>query len=289
MARHIISLFPEDVERLVEPFAGSAAISHAAAYYNKSRTFTLNDANVPLVNLWQSIMLRPSETADRYDETWQGQFAGEKDYYNRIRDQFNRTQQPDYFLFLLTRCVKASVRYNASGEFNQSPDNRRKGTAPVTMRRNICGASQILGGRTRLCHGDYRSALEDVTPHDLIYMDPPYQGVCGNRDSRYVKGLAFDTFTVELARLNERGVSYILSYDGRTGEKRYGQPLPEGLDLTHVEIDAGRSSQATLLGKSSNTFESLYLSPALVRRLGRDEGTFVPHTAKQSALFEMAS
>jgi DNA adenine methylase len=289
MARHIISLFPEDVERLVEPFAGSAAISLAAAYHAKCRAFLLNDANIPLMDLWESILSRPSEIADRYEEIWQAQFADEGNYYNRIRDRFNRTQRPDYFLFLLTRCVKASVRYNASGEFNQSPDNRRKGTAPPTMRKNIYGASRILSGRTHLYREDYRGILGGVTANDVVYMDPPYQGVCGNRDSRYISGLAFDTFAVELAKLNERGISYILSYDGRTGEKKYGRPLSKDLDLFHVEINVGRSSQATLLGKESDTFESLYLSPALIRRLGRDVGTLQPPGAKQPLLFEMAS
>jgi DNA adenine methylase len=94
MARHIISLFPEDVERLVEPFAGSAAISLAAAYYAKCRVFLLNDANIPLMGLWESILSRPSEISDRYEEIWQAQFADEGNYYNGIRDQFNRTQRP---------------------------------------------------------------------------------------------------------------------------------------------------------------------------------------------------
>ena len=59
----------------------------------------------------------------------------------------------------------------------------------------------------------------------------------------------------------------MVSYDGRTGEKRYGAPLPAELKLLHLEIRVGRSTQATLLGRDSVTYESLYLSPALRRRL----------------------
>ncbi len=174
LARTILSFFRETVERLIEPFAGSAAVSPAAAYQNKACGFVLNDANIPLVNLWDDIIARPDEIAERYERLWQGQFtAGETHYYNRIRDEFNRTQRPDYFLFLLTRCVKASVRYNTNGEFNQSPDNRRKGTIPSTIKKNIDGASRIFSGRTRVMHGDYRRVLEGVTPQDIVYMDPP--------------------------------------------------------------------------------------------------------------------
>jgi DNA adenine methylase len=39
------------------------------------------------------------------------------------------------------------------------------------------------------------------------------------------------------------------------------------LGLHLVELDAGRSSQATLLGRAEVTVESLYLSPALAERL----------------------
>ena len=60
---------------------------------------------------------------------------------------------------------------------------------------------------------------------------------------------------------------YILSYDGRTGDKTYGIPLPENLFLTKIEIDAGRSSQATLLSRKENTFEAVFLSPALIEKI----------------------
>ena len=99
-------------------------------------------------------------------------------------------------------------------------------------------------------------------------MDPPYQGVCANRDPRYIRLLKFDAFTASLHRLNERQISFILSYDGKNGEKSYGKPMPSSLRLVHIEIDAGRSSQATLLGRNHNTYESIYLSPALVERIG---------------------
>ena len=49
----------------------------------------------------------------------------------------------------------------------------------------------------------------------------------------------------------------------RVQNRIYGKPLPAKLNLTLVEIEAGRSSQATLLGRSEMTVESLYLSPAL--------------------------
>ena len=101
----------------------------------------------------------------------------------------------------------------------------------------------------------------------LNYMDPPYQGVSGERDARYVAGLDLARFIDTLTELNQRRLSYIISFDGRLGDREYGPALPARLHLDRHELVAGRSSQATLLGRDEVTVESLYLSPALVTRL----------------------
>lgn len=266
IARAIVASFPSDAQRLFEPFAGSAAVSLAAAYLGKAEHFLLNDTNAPLMDLWDKIINEPEVIARQYRQLWESQHGREREYYDIIRVKFNRTHRPDYLLYLLARCVKASVRYNANGEFNQSPDNRRKGAHPDTMEHHIRGASRLLKGKATLSSCNYREALENVDPSDVVYMDPPYQGVCGNRDPRYVEGLPFDDFVETLRWLNDKGIAYIVSYDGRTGSKKFGRSLPSFLGLRHLEVTAGRSSQATLLGRSSVTYESLYLSPALISR-----------------------
>lgn len=287
LAQTIIACLPADSTRLVEPFAGSAAVSLAAAYAGKANTFLLNDINAPLMALWDAILDRPDEIADGYERLWQEQQGRECEYYDWVRAEFNRTHRPDYFLYLLARCVKAAVRYNADGEFNQSPDNRRKGARPGTMRSHVRRASHLLRGRTVLTSGDYRQTLAMAAAADVIYMDPPYQGVCASGDPRYLEGVAFDEFVDALAGLNARQIAYIVSYDGRTGVKTFGSPLPNTLCLKRLEIDAGRSSQATLLGRTANTYESLYLSPALVARLD-EKPVEVPDTVQQLPLFEAA-
>jgi len=122
---------------------------------------------------------------------------------------------------------------------------------------------------------DYTRVLAEAKPVDLVYMDPPYQGVCKNRDPRYVDAIRFVEFAEALEVLNERGVPFIVSYDGRTGDRTYGRKLPSHLGLYHAEIYAGRSTQATLLGRNHDTYESLYLSPALTEQL-----TQIPESLK---------
>jgi DNA adenine methylase len=289
LAGAILAYFPKDVEKLIEPFAGSAAVSLAAAHYRAAERFVFNDLNRALINLWDEIINRPQSIAAAYEALWNAQIGREREYYDFVRGQFNQTQRPDYLLYLLARCVKAAVRYNSNGEFNQSPDNRRKGAHPETMRANITGASRLLREHTCLNSTDYQEIIADATPSDIVYMDPPYQGVCKKRDPRYIGKFAYHSFVEALRSLNIRDISFIVSYDGRTGSKTFGKPLPRSLDLAHVEINAGRSSQATLLGRSANTFESLYLSPALVARIGEIPAPESKRRCNQPSLFQVSS
>lgn len=267
LAPAILRYFPEDVTTLIEPFAGSAAITLAAAAEGLAQMFVINDANEPLVELWQAIIDSPEKLARQYESLWRAQQEDRRRFYDEVREEFNRTGKPDRFLYLLARCVKAAVRYNADGRFNQSPDNRRMGMAPQTMCENILAASRLLRGKTECCSLDYKEVVARAVAEDLIYMDPPYQGVCGQRDPRYLKAVLFDEFVDVLESLNIRDISYLVSYDGRTGDRVHGRSLPARLNLSLVELNAGRSSQATLLGRDEVTVESLYLSPALEERL----------------------
>ena len=267
LAIEIMQYFPFSFNTLIEPFAGSAAITIAAAANKRGEFYHINDLNKPLMDLWLAIVETPEEISLRYEALWFHQLEDPRSYYDSVRADFNRTGRPDLLLYLLARCVKGAVRYNSQGEFNQSPDNRRLGMKPETMRLQILGASHHLRGKITITSGDYRDILGRATAADLVYMDPPYQGVSGNRDTRYLHNVQLYDFAHALDKLNQRGIRFLVSYDGRTGDKTYGKYLPHELNLTRIELVAGRSSQATLLGRDAVTVESLYLSPSLADEL----------------------
>ncbi len=267
LAAAILQYFPADIKTFYEPFAGSAAMTIAAAYHSLADKFVLNDFNQPLIDLWREIINHPARIASDYAELWSAQNGQERAYYDFVRDKFNETKRPGYLLYLLARCVKAAVRYNSNGEFNQSPDNRRRGAHPDTIRKHIFGVSGLLRGKTKCVSVDYKEVLRNVEKRDLVYLDPPYQGVCNKRDPRYLESVAFADFVAVLDNMNAEKISFIVSYDGRTGDKTFGQTLPSFLNLHHVELHAGRSSQSTLLGRDDDTYESLYISPALFERM----------------------
>ena len=259
IARHI----PAGVQVWFEPFAGSAAMTLYAARHALAKRFVIGDSLGGIVELWNGIVGQPQQTAARYRAVWSGQSPDDADYFNRVRARYNLERDPVDLLYLICRCVKNSVRFNSSGEFTQSVDRRRLGMHPDRMRNAILGASQLLAGRVEFRHGDWLHTSTDATTRDFIYLDPPYLGTTIGRDKRYHQQLAQADLIDGLANLRARGVRFALSYDGSTGGRQYGPPLPEYLGLTRLLIDAGRSSQATLAGRDERTVESLYLSPGI--------------------------
>jgi len=259
---------PRRFNRLVEPFAGMAAITMAAAKENRAGLYHINDINETIVCLLRTAIDSPGDLAERYAKIWEEQFrhtGSHLEHFYHIRDRFNADgRTAENMLYLLARCVKGSVRYGKGGNFNQSPDKRRHGTNPQKITENVYAISALLKGKVSFSSLDYRQILETVGPGDIVYMDPPYQGVSGARDNRYLAGVDFNDFSSSIETLDKKGVAYIISYDGECGGRGYGSGLPAKLNCTKFLLNAGTSAQATLLGRRDTTFEALYVCKDLV-------------------------
>jgi len=279
LAPRICQLIPKGVQTLYEPFAGSAAITIYAATHGQAERFVIGDSFGVLIDLWEMIIERPTELSERYSEVWQEQFDNPY-HFNEVRAAYNDEADPVQLLYLVARCVKNAVRFNKRGHFTQSADKRRTGMKPDKVTRTVHAVSKLLKGRVELYRGDFESCISNAQSSDFIYMDPPYQGTSYGPDKRYAAQLERETLIEALHRLDTRHIPYVLSYDGRTGDKTYGEPLPSTVNAHLLEIPAGRSSQATLNGSAAETVESLYVS--------RDLEVFdmgIPQHPEQERLF----
>ncbi|MFU8848243.1 MAG: DNA adenine methylase, partial [Opitutales bacterium] len=61
------------MNRLIEPFAGSGAISLASAARGISKEYWLNDFNAPLSDLLRLIVNKPEEVSDFYRSIWRSE------------------------------------------------------------------------------------------------------------------------------------------------------------------------------------------------------------------------
>jgi DNA adenine methylase len=276
IAANILKYVPQNTDVFFEPFCGSAAMSIAALTGERAQHVVLNDSYKPLIALWRGIIEDPSTLAYWYRGRWGTQTDAT---YDTARKAFNaiepsdRNTDPHYtslLLYLLCRCVKGAVRFNQKGEFNQSADKRRAGRHPDKMAADLTALSAILRDRSTLSATDYYDFLhnQEFTRKSLVYLDPPYDGV-GGKDKRYFEQLDGDKLINALDWLNYKQVPFILSFDGTARSTRARQ-LRRQFSLQEIQINAGRSAQATLLGRKLITKESIYISPILRDRLSKE-------------------
>ena len=244
----------QPVARLFEPFAGSAALTLAAAGRSVATSYVLGDGYAPLAMLWQAVLADPAALANGYAQLWA------QNDYAVTRTDFHADPTPERLLYLLTRCVKAAVRFNRQGRFNQSPDQRRRGTQPDRMAAQIHAAHALLAGRTSVHAGDAAQTLAHAQAGDVAYLDPPWHGTTVGADTRYHAGFAQEALWALIADLHARGVFVLLSYDGWRGGQDFRQAPPASLGLHAHPLPAQRSAQATLLRRTEWTVESLYVT-----------------------------
>lgn len=266
LANQILDLVDFEFDTLYEPFAGSSAITIASAYMNLGKRYIFGDKLEVISDLWKEVIENPVELSEKYRTIWNGQLEDPTEYYYHIRAEFNKSHDPCLFLYLAARCVKNAIRFNTLGEFNQGMDKRRLGTHPDKMEKQIIEVSNLLKNRSELRKGDFSEIIKDASSNDLIYMDPPWQGTSNKSNPRYAFLLNLDELIASFEDLNKRNVPYMVSFDGVCGDKSYGKDLPEHLKMKKLLLNAGRSTQSTLLGRSSITLESLYLSEAFLDR-----------------------
>ena len=282
LAPQILQYIPKSFNRMLEPFSGMAAVTIAIACESRASEYLINDLNAPLTALLNAVVNTPEKLSEDYRNLWNEQFEypeGHIQHFYKVRDDFNSgNKSPAFMLYLLARCVKGAVRYGNNGNFNQSPDKRRHGTMPATIEKNAVAISFLLKGKTSFSSLDYHEIFSMAKPGDLVYMDPPYQGVTNVRDKRYFSGVSFDEFVSAIDFLNRREIDFLISYDGECGGKEYGRELPKELECRKILLNAGLSSQALLLGKKQITFEALYIS----RRLQH----LINYIPTQPSLFE---
>jgi DNA adenine methylase len=168
-----------DFDRWVEPFCGSCVVPLNV----QPRKAVLSDSNVHIIQFYldvQSGRLTPGSVRDfLYNEGEKLRRAGEAHYYE-VRERFNATPNSLDFLFLNRSCFNGIMRFNRHGRFNvpYCHKNERFAQAYITKIANQVKRIQDVLARLdwTFVASDFRLALSDPRPSDLVYADPPYAG-----------------------------------------------------------------------------------------------------------------
>ena len=159
----------EPRKRLIEPFAGSAALSLSLEF----DAYLLNDTNPDLIGLYRILKQEKQHFIDFSRQFFTPENNQESRFY-ALREQFNQSadlaERSALFVYLNRHAFNGLCRYNSKGWFNV-PFGRYK--SPYFPEVEMQGFIQKSDRIDILC-GDFQTALALATDDDLVYCDPPY-------------------------------------------------------------------------------------------------------------------
>ena len=267
-ADEIIQYFPSKIDTYYEPFCGGASMMRRLLDSNiQVNHIVCSDLNKDLIDVWKLIQNRPDILLERYGQMFnelnsKNTIDEKRKYFEDKRFEYNMTHDPFIFFWIMRTCTNGMPRYNRKGEFNNSFHLSRNGITPENLRPILEEWFKKLNSKDvefRNC--SYENVLKEANGNDMVYMDPPYANV--KKNQMYFGGLDVDKFVNELKRLNEKGVKYLLSFDGKSGnEDNTRSDLFEECGVSHVYIKSGNSSFKRVIGKDKHAivYESLYMN-----------------------------
>lgn len=252
-AKEIVSLMPEQYNRYFEPFIGGGSVLYSLDE-NHRENAVCSDICEPLMYIWQIIKNYPTMLYESYKYHWE-KFQQDENYYYEVRSNFNKTKDPFDFFFLTRTCINGKIRFNKKGEFNSAVHHTRSGIHPETMKNIILDWSDKIKN-TLFIICDYNEILKYVKSGDFVYLDPPYF----NTKGLYYGGIDYDAFIDFLRQLCNKGVKYILSYDGMRGDDNKMVDLPHDVYKRHELLLSGNSSFDRFKGEKKVVYESVYMN-----------------------------
>ncbi|HHW40536.1 MAG TPA: Dam family site-specific DNA-(adenine-N6)-methyltransferase [Syntrophomonadaceae bacterium] len=198
-------------KRLIEPFAGSAAVFLNTDY----PAYLLCDNNQDLINLYRYLQ----KDGPRFIEYCKTYFVPEnnnRERYYELRQEFNMTEnrrkKAALFVYLNRHCYNGLCRYNSSGRFNTPFGRYRK---PYFPEREMLFFWKKARRAVFLCL-DFRESMAMAEPGDVVYCDPPYVPLSctANFTSYSSEGFGPEEqrdLAREAERLAARGIPVLLS------------------------------------------------------------------------------
>lgn len=224
---------PPNFDRYHEPFFGGGALF----FHLEPDNGTINDANPRLVNLYRQVRDNVDELIeilesyphpeadpdDDYEFSDTGRKGQEIDiFYYQQRERFNKRPNDEkfdelveasLFLYLNRTCYNGLYRENQNGDFNAAVGSYNDPNwvqAPLLRE-----ASQVLKN-VDIRVGDYSYIVDEASPNDFVYFDPPYSNTSNHAytDARFGTSKEQEKLIEVAVDLVEQDVDVMLSNSG---------------------------------------------------------------------------
>ncbi|WDL96431.1 Dam family site-specific DNA-(adenine-N6)-methyltransferase [Alicyclobacillus sp. ALC3] len=219
-------------DRLIEPFAGAAAVFLNTDYQDN----VINDSNPDLIHVFVTL----KQYGPTFIDECKGLFGNEfnnADAYYALREEFNSSVDPfrkaALFLYLNRHGYNGLCRYNKIGGFNVPFGRYKKTYFPYEEMMMFYHKSQTA----EFSSIDFEVVMRGARPGDVIYCDPPYVPLSATAN---FTGYNSDGFSqseqVRLARVAAetaaRGVPVVISnHDNEFTRKVYQGAVVTSFDV----------------------------------------------------------
>lgn len=179
----IEKLMPNEFDTLIEPFAGSAALS-----FHLERKCWVNDRYDLITNLY-TVVANPmayTKLLEMFENAKKMSVDEIKELFYMSRDYLNQDEDHDpimkAFCFVVERqlALTGMLRYNKKGHFNASfgVGYYSKFTHNLTSQHHM-----FVSRHMKITNEDFSDCIKKAKKDDFVFVDPPYLHRNGYRDT----------------------------------------------------------------------------------------------------------
>ena len=168
---------------LIEPFAGSCAVSLNTSFKN----YICNDINEDLINMYHLVQKDAQDFIKQVRSFFNS--GNDEQRYYELRKLYNTTTDNDLksilFLYLNRHCFNGLCRYNNKGEFNVPFG---KYSAPYFPEKEILEFENYTKNNFKFQTKHFSELFSLANEETVLYCDPPYLKLTDTADfSKYAK------------------------------------------------------------------------------------------------------
>lgn len=242
----LVARLPVRHQRYFEPFAGGAALF----FHLAPARAVLADLNPDLIGMYRAVA---SDAAGLLRRLAIHRDAHDEAHYYQVRERWNDrsvswspVDRAAAFVYLNRTCFNGLWRVNRGGGFNV-PMGRY--TNPLICDPAAVTSAAAVLARAEVRHADYRTAVADAGPGDLVYFDPPYDPLTPTANFTSYTGSGFgpeqQAELAELVRaLADRGCHVLVS----NSDTPRVRTLYRGLRVDRVSCPRAINSDAARRG-----------------------------------------
>jgi len=207
-------LFPEKINRYLEPFVGGGAVLFYVLKNYKPKDVFIFDINEELINTYKTIRDNVESLIKELNKLKQ---LHNKENYYKIRAEdpklLSNLTRATRFIYLNKTCFNGLYRVNLSGGFN----------VPIGSYKNplICPEEDLreiskLLKNVKIISGDFEECLKYAKKNSFVYFDPPYYPLKNKKSfTTYTKGNFLEKEQEQLSKvfkkLDKKGCNVMLS------------------------------------------------------------------------------